>query len=307
VVQGRRAVERATAAAEAGSTIYKVYCDVAEAHLSALYEAVEEDFGTYYREINAEDEGGFKAKLEPAEGKLDLEVAFYDKGMYPPGAYHSEGHQDGMGVCLYLALMKRLLGNRFSIAVLDDVVMSVDQGHRKEFCRLLKNHFPDTQFIITTHDKVWVKQMQTEDLVASTSGIAFHSWSIETGPIVEQASGVWEQIEGDIAKGDIDVASGRLRRHLEFIAGEVADSLGVCSAIDFENARSALARCRWKPSNGFTTPQVGPDRWSTRWEYARTDTSDALRPVRPSTGWQRERCYAAFFSSTMGKCLRPAR
>ena len=70
-----------------------------------------------------------------------------------------------MGVCLYLALMKRLLGNRFRFALLDDVVMSVDADHRKQFCKLLKNHFPNTQFIITTHDKIWAKQMQTEHLV----------------------------------------------------------------------------------------------------------------------------------------------
>jgi hypothetical protein len=108
-----------------------------------LYAAVEGDFSTFYRDINSDDEGAFKAKLEPSEGKLDLEVAFYDKGMFPPAAYHSEGHQDGMGVCLYLALMKRVLGDRFRFAVLDDVVMSVDQGHRKQFCRLLKTRFAD--------------------------------------------------------------------------------------------------------------------------------------------------------------------
>lgn len=38
---------------------------------------------------------------------------------------HSEGHQDGMGACLYFALMKKLLGDRFGFAVLDDVVMEV--------------------------------------------------------------------------------------------------------------------------------------------------------------------------------------
>ena len=222
----RREEKRAAAAVEAGNAVYKTYCDVADAYLSALYEAVQDDFGAYYREINADDEGGFKAKLEPAEGGLDLEVAFYDKGMFPPGAYHSEGHQDGMGVCLYLALMKRLLGDRFRFAVLDDVVMSVDQGHRKEFCRLLKTGFPDTQFIITTHDKVWAKQMQTGGLVEPKGGVAFHSWSVQTGPIVEQATGVWEQIEADVAKGEMDVAAGRLRRHMEYIAGELADQLG---------------------------------------------------------------------------------
>ena len=224
--QARRAERRAKSVAEIGKLTYTTYCDVAEEHLTALYAAVESDFSDFYREINGDDEGGFKAKFEPAEGKLDLEVAFYNRGMFPPGAYHSEGHQDGMGVCLYLALMKRLLGSRFRFAVLDDVVMSVDRDHRKQFCRLLKARFPDTQFIITTHDKVWAKQMQTEGLVEPKSGVAFHSWSVQTGPIFEQVTEVWDQIEGALAKNDVETAAARLRRHLEHIAGEAADQLG---------------------------------------------------------------------------------
>ena len=224
--KAQRKRKHAEAAVETGRATYHTYCDVADGYLRALYMAVEDDFGLYYREMNAEDEGDFKAKLEPAEGSLDLEVAFYDRGMYPPGAYHSEGHQDGMGVCLYLALMKQLLGERFRLAVLDDVVMSVDRGHRKELCRLLKKRFPDTQFIITTHDKVWAKQMQTEGLVGSNRGVAFHSWSVQTGPIVEQTVGIWDEIQSDVAKGHTDVAAGRLRRHMEYVAGELADELG---------------------------------------------------------------------------------
>ena len=173
--------KRAEVAVEAGRTAYKTYCDVADAYLSELYRSVEDRFGTYYREINAEDEGGFKVKLEQAEAGLDLRVAFQDTGLHAPAAYHSEGHQDGMGVCLYLALMKHLLGDRFRFAVLDDVVMSVDRGHRKEFCRLLKARFPDTQFIITTHDKVWAKQMQTEGLVESKGGLTLQNWSVRDG------------------------------------------------------------------------------------------------------------------------------
>ena len=224
--QARRAEKRAKDAADIGKLAYATYCDVAEDHLTGLYAAVENDFSSFYRELNSDDESGFKAKFEPAEGKLDLAVAFYDRGMFPPGAYHSEGHQDGMGVCLYLALMKRLLGDRFRFAVLDDVVMSVDQAHRKKFCRLLGACFPDTQFIITTHDKVWAKQMQTEGLVAPKSGIAFHSWSVQTGPVFEQIAEVWEQIDDDLARNDIETAASRLRRHLEYISGEVADLLG---------------------------------------------------------------------------------
>ena len=222
----QREERQAEAAGEAGRVVYKAYCDAAEEQLSALYDAVESDFSTYYREINADDEGGFRAKFAPSEGKLDLEVEFYDKGMFPPGAYHSEGHQDGMGVCLYLALMKRLLGDRFRFAVLDDVVMSVDRDHRKQFCKLLKARFPGTQFIITTHDKVWAKQMQNAGLVESRAGVVFHGWHVQTGPIFEQASEVWDLVEADVAKNDVEAASARLRRHLEYTAAELADQLG---------------------------------------------------------------------------------
>jgi RecF/RecN/SMC N terminal domain len=223
---GRRTEQQAATASVRGQDVYKGYCDAMEDQLGELYASVEGDFSTYYRDINSDDEGAFKAKLEPSEGKLDLEVAFYDKGMFPPAAYHSEGHQDGMGVCLYLALMQRVLGKRFNFAVLDDVVMSVDQGHRKQFCSLLKTRFPDTQFIITTHDKVWAKQMQTEGLVDSRGAIAFHGWSVQTGPICEQLGDVWEQIDRDLAKSDVPGAAARLRRHLEFISAELADRLG---------------------------------------------------------------------------------
>lgn len=222
----RRAKIKATAAAEAGKEVYKTYCDVAEQHLNTLYEAVEGDFSTYYREINSDDEATFKAKFEPSEGKLDLEVDFHGRGMFPPGAYHSEGHQDGMGACLYFALMKKLLGDRFGFAVLDDVVMSVDQDHRKQFCRLLKSRFPKTQFIITTHDKVWAKQMQAEKLVEAKDGVVFYNWSVQTGPIFEQASDVWDKIEADLQKNDVGGAAGRLRRHSEYVAAELADQLG---------------------------------------------------------------------------------
>jgi hypothetical protein len=105
-------------------------------------------------------------------------------------------------------------------------VMSVDQGHRKQFCRLLKTRFPDTQFIITTHDRVWAKQMQTEGLVDTKGGIVFHSWSVQTGPIFEELTDVWDQIDKDLTKNDVHAAAGRLRRHLEYISAELADQLG---------------------------------------------------------------------------------
>ena len=37
-----------------------------------------------------------REKLTPSEGKLEFDVNFYERGLFPPSAYHSEGHQDGM-------------------------------------------------------------------------------------------------------------------------------------------------------------------------------------------------------------------
>jgi hypothetical protein len=158
-------------AAAAAKRAYDTYCSALETELNSLYEEVQKDFSRFYRAVNEDDESGFTAKLTPSEGSLGLDVNFYDRGLFPPAAYHSEGHQDGMGVCLYLALMKRLFGKRFTFALLDDVVMSVDSGHRYQFCKLLKSEFPDTQFVITTHDRLWAEQMKSAGLVTGKTSV----------------------------------------------------------------------------------------------------------------------------------------
>jgi recombinational DNA repair ATPase RecF len=205
---------------------YDTYCSVLEHELNALYDVVQEDFSAFYRAINEDDEGEFTAKFTPSAGKLDFKVNFYERGLFPPGAYHSEGHQDSMGVCLYLALMRRLFGDRFRLALLDDVVMSVDSGHRYQFCRLLKTHFPQTQFIITTHDRLWAEQLKSAGIVTAKTSLSFHSWTIDTGPLVESNEEIWDEIASALKKRKVEVAAAALRRHLEYVSRLLADQLG---------------------------------------------------------------------------------
>lgn len=216
----------AATAATAAKLAYDTYCDVLEEELNILYDEVQKDFSTYYREVNQDDEDAFTAKFTPSEGSLGLDVNFYDRGLFPPAAYHSEGHQDGMGVCLYLALMKRLFGEKFTFALLDDVVMSVDSGHRYQFCRLLKTHFPETQFVITTHDRLWAEQMKSAGLITSKTSLCFHSWTIDTGPLVESSAEIWGEIEAALVKGKVEVSAAALRHHLEYVSRHLADQFG---------------------------------------------------------------------------------
>jgi hypothetical protein len=119
--------------------------------------------------------------------------------------------------------MKHTLGAGFTLAVLDDVLMSVDAGHRREVCSLLKSQFPQTQFILTTHDPVWLQFMRTENLIQSS--ISFGGWTVESGPQVWNEGDVWKQIGDKLAKSDVSGAAATLRRYLEFISTILADNL----------------------------------------------------------------------------------
>ncbi|WP_272028107.1 AAA family ATPase [Kocuria rosea] len=216
---------KATAAHKTAEAVYETYNHVSDSALTTLYKAVEDAFSNYYRQINADDESSFTAGLAPSAGKLDLEVDFYGLGMFPPMAYHSEGHQDGMGVCLYLALIGHLFNTDFRLAVLDDVVTSVDTNHRRQFCKLLKDVFPDVQFIITTHDEVWARQMQSSGLIARRSLARFHGWTVNAGPLYGQGGDFWAQIEADLAKDDVPGAAHKLRRNLEAMLSDITSSI----------------------------------------------------------------------------------
>jgi hypothetical protein len=221
--EARSASDTANARQETAKKVSDLYSARSTAVLEGVYKTVEKDFTDFYRIINSEDEGKFEGALKPSVGKLAFDVDFYGRGQFPPGAYHSEGHQDGMGLCLYLALMNHTLGSNFTFAVLDDVLMSVDSSHRREVCKLLKSQFPKVQFILTTHDPVWLQFMRTENLIGTS--VSFGSWSVDTGPQVWDDIDIWKDISDRLAKNDVAGAAAALRRYLEFITTILADNL----------------------------------------------------------------------------------
>ena len=220
-----RATKQAKVKAARNKIAQKVrthYDTGSNAVLEGIYDAVAKEFTDFYKAIN-DDEAKFVGEFKAEPAKLSFNVDFYGRGTFPPGAYHSEGHQDGMGLCLYLALMKHTLGDKFTFAVLDDVLMSVDTGHRREVCRLLKTNFPNTQFILTTHDKVWLQYMRTEGLIKK--GQFFGGWNVNIGPRIWDDTDIWTEIDAALVKNDVPRAAALLRRYLEYIATVLADNL----------------------------------------------------------------------------------
>jgi hypothetical protein len=57
--------------------------------------------------------------------------------------------------------------------------------------------------------------MKSAGLVTAKTSIAFHSWTIDTGPLVESNLEIWDEIAAALGKGKVEVAAAALRHHLE--------------------------------------------------------------------------------------------
>lgn len=193
--------------------------------LTGLYEAVRSRFVELYSQLHRDDgEEEFAAVLEQDDVAVKFLVDFYGRGMYPPHALHSEGHQDSMGVCLYLALSEHINKGLIGVTVLDDVVMSVDANHRKSLCRVLNREFAKHQFIITTHDRSWAQQLRSEGVVTGKGMKHFVGWSVESGPRVSEGD-IWINVSERLSADDATGAAALLRGGMEEYFADVCEKL----------------------------------------------------------------------------------
>jgi hypothetical protein len=217
--------EKAQGFSNCAKLLLEKFIESRDAVLKSLYDDIKDRFVELYRLLHGVDENSFSANIQPSDAGLSFEVDFYGRGTNPPHALHSEGHQDSMGICLWLALSEHLTKGIIDLAILDDVVMSVDADHRRFTCELLTKHFPDRQFLLTTHDKTWVNQLKYSGFVDSTNIVEFYNWHIDTGPLVNFEPYIWNKIEEDLMKNDVPIAAARLRR------GSESFFRSVCSAL----------------------------------------------------------------------------
>ena len=205
--------------------IYNTFLESRDKILNRLYSEIKDRFVELYRELHLDDERGFKAIIMSEGAGVDFKVDFHGRGVNSPNALHSEGHQDSMGICLYLALAERLTQGFIDLIILDDVMMSVDAPHRREICNLLANFFKGRQFFITTHDQTWARQLQSEGVIKARNRIEFSNWTIENGPSVNISGDIWDEIDDDLERNDIPSAAAKLRRGSEEYFSQVCSAL----------------------------------------------------------------------------------
>ena len=101
--QAKNDFNSASKAYRRAEILLNIFLNSRDKIIGSLFSEIEGRFIELYRELHGSDEAQFNAHLQPKGGGVELEVGFYGRGNHPPHALHSEGHQDSMGICLYLA------------------------------------------------------------------------------------------------------------------------------------------------------------------------------------------------------------
>ena len=228
----------AKAVLDKSTLLCQAYVEARNEVLESLYDKIKDRFVELYKEMHGDDEIDFDATFVPQDAGLELSVDFYGRGYHPPHAMHSEGHQDSMGICLFLALSEHLNTGLIELVILDDVVMSVDTGHRRAFCNVLTKHFPNIQFIITTHDTTWANQLKSAGVVPGKQMLKFSNWTVEKGPSIHYEADMWGRIQSDLDNDDVPSAAAKLRRGMEEFSRYVCHNLKASVPYTLDDAGS---------------------------------------------------------------------
>lgn len=225
--EAQEILKTADYASKRSDNLYKTFFAAREKILNELYDEIKERFVEIYRELHATDEADFDAELSSKRTGVNLLVDFYGRGMHPPHAVHSEGHQDSMGICLYLALSEKITHGHIDLIILDDVMATVDAPHRREISHLLANSFKNRQFMITTHDQIWAEQLNKQGVVTRRNMYKLSNWTITEGPRLNRLTDSWEQIRNLLSDDEIPAAAAKLRRFSEQYFSGVCELLQV--------------------------------------------------------------------------------
>jgi recombinational DNA repair ATPase RecF len=212
--------------------IYSKFSEVKRTKIQEIYDSIQEDIDGFYSKLHP-NEAHKNVEVSVALGKrasTELKIESFGRGGEDPRALTSEGHLDSLGLCIFLAFVKKFNAD-CSLIVLDDVVTTVDARHRKNICKLLFEEFLDKQLIITTHDGIWYEQLRASQRAYGIEGnfknLTIVKWQVDTGPIIRPHKSKWEKIQDKIAAGYKTGAGNDGRQYLEWILERICETIQV--------------------------------------------------------------------------------
>jgi len=179
--------------------------------LSAISRDVNDFFVFLHPDDNIEE-----VELVPTEGRgIEFKLKRHGREVSPPLKILSEAHLNSLGICLFLASAK-YFNKANAFLVLDDVVTSFDTGHRRPLARLLNEKFPETQFLLFTHDELWFEILKRDLTGGQWVFRELLKWKREEGvDIKDSPRSLKVRIRNDLDENDVAGAANKCRRLIE--------------------------------------------------------------------------------------------
>ena len=213
---------------ELAETIFSTFSETKKAKIQQIYNSIQGDIRSFSSMLHP-NEPHTNIELTVALGRrasTELKIESFGREGEDPRALTSEGHLDSLGLCIFLAFVKKF-NEGCPLIVLDDVVTTVDARHREKICKLLLNEFGDKQLIITTHDDVWYEQLRASQRAYGMDGnfknLSIVNWNVDAGPIMSSYKPRWERIQEKIASGDKRGAGNEGRQYVEWLLKQICN------------------------------------------------------------------------------------
>jgi ABC-type lipoprotein export system ATPase subunit len=206
--------------------LYNEFSSTKKKKLDEIYGAIVGNVNDFYSKLHPGDPHK-NIELRIASGRrasAELKIESFEKAKEDPRAFTSEAHQDSLGLCIFLAFVKKF-NEGCNLIVLDDVVSTIDAQHRDLICDLLLEQFGDYQLVVTTHDGIWYEQLRSHQRAFGVDGhwknLEIIRWAVKTGPVIEPFKPRWEKIEAKIKSGDKTGAANEGRSYVEWLLKEI--------------------------------------------------------------------------------------
>ena len=207
--------------------IYQGFEEKEREGLSAVLGAISRDVNEYFKFLHPGEDFD-QIELVPTEERgIEFRLKFYGKPISPPMKILSESHLNSLGICLFLASAKHF--NKVNgFLILDDVVSSFDTNHRRPLARLFSDKFPDTQFLLFTHDDLWFELLKHDLPPNRWLFKELAKWCRENGvEVIESPMSLKERIQYCLNINDIEGAANKCRTLIEGVLKEKCENLGV--------------------------------------------------------------------------------
>jgi hypothetical protein len=207
--------------------IYETFSETKRTKVTQIYQRIQGDIRKYYSLLHpGEAHTDVTLRLRTGQrASTELRIKSFGREDEDPRALTSEGHLDSLGLCIFLAFVRNFNAD-CTLIILDDVVTTIDSGHRKRICDLLLEEFKDYQIVITTQDGIWYRELAATQralrLEDAFLNLEIASWSLETGPRIERFMPRIEEIEYRLQANDKIAAGNETRTYLEWLLKKIA-------------------------------------------------------------------------------------